>query len=69
VSGNTLASASSLELEGGANKDAAKTVGEMIAAKALEKGVTKVVFDRGGYLYHGRVRELAEAARSGGLQF
>lgn len=69
VAGTTLASASSLELESGANKDAAKSVGELIAAKALEKGVKEVVFDRGGYLYHGRVKELAEAARAGGLQF
>ncbi len=69
VAGVTLASASSLELEEGATKDAAKAVGELIAVKALEKGVKEVVFDRGGYLYHGRVKELAEAARSGGLQF
>ncbi|MDI9471648.1 MAG: 50S ribosomal protein L18 [Tissierellia bacterium] len=69
VSGVTIASASSLELESGANKEAAKVVGELIAAKAQEKGIKEVVFDRGGYLYHGRVKELAEAARSGGLQF
>ena len=69
VEGVTLASASSLGLASGSNKDAAKVVGEMIAAQALEKGVKEVVFDRGGYLYHGRVKELAEAARSGGLQF
>lgn len=70
VAGTTLVSASSLELEGnGGNKEAAKAVGALIAKKALEKDITKVVFDRGGYLYHGRVKELAEGAREGGLQF
>lgn len=72
VNGVTLAAASSLDkdFEGqGGNKEAAKKVGEMIAKKAQDKGITTVVFDRGGYLYHGRVKELAEGARSGGLKF
>lgn len=70
--GNTLVSASSLdkEFEGaGGNKEAAKKVGLLIAKRAKEKGIESVVFDRGGYLYHGRVRELAEGAREGGLKF
>ena len=73
--GVTLASASSIEkstresIKTGASIDAAKTVGKLIAARAKEKGVTDVVFDRGAYLYHGRVRALAEAAREGGLNF
>ena len=71
----TLAAASSLEAEvKGAvnhtgNKEAARKVGELIAKKAVEKGITEVVFDRGGYLYHGRVQVLAEAAREAGLKF
>ena len=71
----TLVSASSLdsEIKGsvnhGGNKEAAQKVGEMIAKKAIEKGITDVVFDRGGYLYHGRVQVLAEAAREVGLKF
>ena len=71
----TLVAASSLEAEvKGAvnhtgNKEAAKKVGEMVAKKAVEKGITEVVFDRGGYLYHGRVQELAEGAREAGLKF
>ena len=71
----TLAAASSLEAEvKGAvnhtgNKEAARKVGELIAKKAVEKGITEVVFDRGGYLYHGRIKELAEAAREAGLKF
>jgi large subunit ribosomal protein L18 len=71
----TIAAASSLDAEvKGAvnhtgNKEAAKKVGEMIAKKAVEKGITEVVFDRGGYLYHGRVQELAEGAREAGLKF
>lgn len=71
-SGVTLLSASTLdkEFEGyGGNKDAAKAVGTMIAKRALERGITEVVFDRGGYVYHGRVQALAEAAREGGLKF
>ena len=72
VNGVTLAAASSLDksFEGqGGNKEAARKVGEMIAKKAADKGITDVVFDRGGYLYHGRVKELAEGAREGGLKF
>jgi len=73
--GKTLASASSAEkttrdgLKTGANIEAAKTVGKLIAERAKEKGVKDVVFDRGGYLYHGRVKALADAAREGGLNF
>ena len=55
--------------EGGSNKEAAKKVGKTLAERAAEKGITEVVFDRGGYLYHGRVSELAEGAREGGLKF
>jgi len=72
VAGHTLVSASTLEkdFEGaGNNKDAAAKVGELIAKRALEKNITTVVFDRGGYLYHGRVKALADAARENGLQF
>ena len=72
VNGVTLAAASSLEkdFEGtGGNKEAARKVGQLIAKKAAEKGISDVVFDRGGYLYHGRVMELAEGAREGGLKF
>ena len=70
--GVTLASASSVEKDfgmAGSNKEAAKKVGELIAKRAAEKGITEVVFDRGGYVYHGRVKELAEGAREGGLNF
>jgi large subunit ribosomal protein L18 len=73
--GVTLASASSIEkgsresLKTGASVDAAKAVGKLIAERAREKGVKDVIFDRGGYLYHGRVKALAEAAREGGLNF
>ncbi len=72
VNGVTLVSASSLEkgFEGnGGNKEGAKKVGELIAKKAAEKGIENVVFDRSGYLYHGRVMELAEGARECGLKF
>jgi len=73
TTGNTLASASSLDkelgLKYGGNVEAAAAVGELIAKRAKEKGLTEVVFDRGGYLYHGRVKALAEAAREAGLQF
>ena len=71
VTGVTLVSASSLDkgIENGGNKDAAKKVGEMIAKRAADKGISEVVFDRGGYIYHGRVKELAEGAREGGLKF
>ena len=69
--GVTLVSASSLELKEtyGGNKEAAKEVGKLVAQKATEAGITEVVFDRGGYIYHGRVAELAEGAREGGLKF
>ena len=70
--GVTLVSASSLEkgFEGpGSNCEAAKKVGEAVAQRAKDKGIEAVVFDRGGYLYHGRVKALAEGAREGGLQF
>jgi len=75
TTGNTLVSASSLDealkgkLKSGGNKEAAREVGKLIAQKALEKGITAVVFDRGGYIYHGRVQELAEGAREAGLKF
>jgi len=72
VRGLTLVSASTLEsgFEGsGGNKDAAKKVGKLVAERAAEKGITVVVFDRGGYQYHGRVEELAQGAREGGLKF
>jgi large subunit ribosomal protein L18 len=75
VKGETLAAASTLEKamrgEGkkGTNVAAAKEVGKLIAQRAKEKGVTDVVFDRGSYLYHGRVKALADAAREGGLNF
>jgi large subunit ribosomal protein L18 len=73
--GETVAAASSLEkpmrgsLKTGADVAAAKAVGKLVAERALQKGVKAVVFDRGGYLYHGRIKALAEAAREGGLQF
>ena len=72
VNGVTLASASSLDkaIEGyGGNVTAASAVGKLIAERALAKGIENVVFDRGGYLYHGRVQALAEGAREGGLKF
>ena len=72
VAGVTLASASSMEkgFEGfGGNKEASKKVGMAIARKAQEKGISEIVFDRSGYIYHGRVKELAEGAREGGLKF
>ena len=75
LKGGTLVAASSMEKamrdggKTGANIDAAKAVGKLVAERAAEKGVTDVVFDRGAYLYHGRVRALAEAAREGGLKF
>jgi large subunit ribosomal protein L18 len=69
--GVTLAQASSLEknFKGGKKSEDAQTVGKMIAERATKAGVTDVVFDRGGYLFHGRVKALADAAREGGLQF
>jgi large subunit ribosomal protein L18 len=75
VNGATLAAASSLEkelrgsLKTGANVEAAKVVGKRLAERAMAKGVKDVVFDRGGYLYHGRVKALADAAREAGLNF
>ena len=73
--GVTLAAASTLEkdqreaLKTGADVEAAKTIGELIAKRAIEAGVSEVVFDRGAYMYHGRVKALAEGAREGGLKF
>jgi large subunit ribosomal protein L18 len=73
MGGVTLASASTMEkglnLESTSNVEAAKLVGELVAKRAVEKGITAVVFDRGGYLYHGRIQALADAARENGLQF
>lgn len=69
LAGNTLVAASSKGLEGGTKVEIAAKVGEEIAKKAVEKGITEVVFDRNGYLYHGRVKSLADAARKGGLKF
>ncbi len=72
VKGVTLAAASSTEKEFGTakgNKEEARKVGQLIAKRAADKGITEVVFDRGGYVYHGRVKELAEGAREGGLKF
>lgn len=75
ASGATLAAASTIDpelkdaVEYGGNVDAAQKVGALVAKRAADKGVTEVVFDRGGYLYHGRVKALAEAAREAGLKF
>ncbi|MBP3834885.1 50S ribosomal protein L18 [Prevotella sp. Rep29] len=69
LTGTTLASASSLGMETMPKKEQAAKVGELIAKKAQEVGVEKIVFDRNGYLYHGRVKALADAAREGGLKF
>jgi len=75
VKGVTLAAASTLDkelrgqIDNGGNVEAARKVGELIAKRGIEKGITKVVFDRGGYLYHGRIQALADAAREAGLQF
>ena len=73
LNGVTLASASTLEGEGeargGSDKEAAARIGRLIAERAKEKGVVDVVFDRGGYIYHGRVKALADAAREAGLNF
>ena len=67
--GTTLASASTIKLKTGGNVAAAKEIGKEIAEKAVAKGIKKVVFDRGGYLYHGRIKALADAAREAGLEF
>jgi large subunit ribosomal protein L18 len=69
--GRTLAAASSAEKNGinGGNVDGAKKIGQLIAQRANEKGIKKVVFDRGGFLYHGRIKALADAAREAGLEF
>lgn len=72
VNGVTLASANTTEKEFenyGGNKEAARAIGKKVAERALAKGIDTVIFDRGGYLYHGRVQELAEGAREGGLKF
>lgn len=72
AAGTTLVSASSVDKgakTNGGNVAAAKTVGKIVAERAKEKGITKVVFDRGGYIYHGRVKALADAARAAGLEF
>ena len=70
VNGVTSASSMDKAVEGaGGNAEGARKVGEMIAKRALEKNITDVVFDRGGYLYHGRVKELADGARENGLKF
>jgi large subunit ribosomal protein L18 len=75
AAGKTLVSASTLEadvlkkIKSGANKAAAKAVGQLVAERAIKAGIKEVVFDRGGYIYHGRVKELAEAAREAGLSF
>ena len=74
-SGRTLVAASTLDeaikgkIQNGGNKEAAREVGKLIAQRALDKGINSVVFDRGGYIYHGRVKELAEGAREAGLNF
>ena len=71
VNGKTLVSASSVEMKlaNGGNVEAAKAVGAEVAKRALEANITEVVFDRGGYVYHGRVQSLADAAREAGLKF
>lgn len=75
IAGHTLVSASTVEkeakekLEKTSNIDAAKFVGELVARRAVEKGIKEVVFDRGGYIYHGKIQALADAAREAGLQF
>ncbi len=74
-SGNTVAAASTLEkqirgtLKSGADKGAAAAVGSLVAERAISRGLSEVVFDRGPYLFHGRIKELADAAREGGLKF
>jgi len=68
-SGQTLVSASTIKEKTGGNVAAAKQIGKAVAERAMEKGIKKVVFDRGGYLYHGRIKALADAAREAGLEF
>jgi large subunit ribosomal protein L18 len=67
--GQTLVSASTIKMKTGGNLAAAKEIGKAVAEQAVAKGIKKVVFDRGGYLYHGRVKALADAAREAGLEF
>ena len=67
--GETLASASTIKMKSGGNVAAAKEIGKAVAEAAVAKGIKRVVFDRGGYLYHGRVKALADAAREAGLEF
>ena len=67
--GQTLASASTIKMKTGGNLAAAKEIGKAVAEAAVAKGIKKVVFDRGGYLYHGRIKALADAAREAGLEF
>ena len=69
IAGTTLVASSSKGLEGGTKKEVAAKVGADIAKKAMDKGITQVVFDRNGYLFHGRVKSLADAAREAGLKF
>ena len=69
LAGNTLVAASSKGLEGGTKVEVAARVGSAVAKKALEKGINEVVFDRNGYLFHGRIKSLADAAREAGLKF
>ena len=71
VNAVTVVAASSLDktIEKGSNKEAAKLVGELVAKRAIEEGITEVVFDRGGYVYHGRIQALADGAREAGLKF
>ena len=71
VNAVTVVAASSLDktIEKGSNKEAAKLVGELVAKRAIEKGITEVVFDRGGYVYHGRIQALADGAREAGSKF
>ena len=69
VSGNTLVAASTLKLGGNSSVSCAKKVGEALAKAALEKNISNVVFDRSGYIYHGRVKAIADGAREGGLNF
>ena len=69
IAGNTLVASSSKGLEGGTKTEVAAKVGADIAKKAMDKGITQVVFDRNGYLFHGRVKSLADAAREAGLKF